>query len=85
MRLFADIITEEKRKRVITINESQVFDLILEAATIQDIHQKYYSQIPEDVFNQIISSDPTYRTDKPDKMGKFGKWLLALYGKGNLI
>ena len=83
MRLFANI-EETKDRKVITITESQMFDLILEAATIQDIHQKYYSNIPQDIFQEIISDDPTYNAEKPNKMGKYGKWLLGIYLKGNL-
>lgn len=83
MRLFANI-EETKDRKVITITESQMFDLILEAATIQDIYQKYYSNIPQDIFQEIISADPTYNTEKPNKMGKYGKWLLGIYLKGNL-
>lgn len=83
MRLFANI-EEIKDRRIITITESQMFNLILEAATIQDIYQKYYSNISEDVFQEIISADPTYNPQKPQKMGKFGKWLLGIYLKGNL-
>ena len=83
MRLFATI-QEIKDRRIITITESQMFNLILEAATIQDIYQKYYSNIPEDIFQEIISADPTYNPQKPQKMGKFGKWLLGIYLKDNL-
>jgi len=83
MRLFANILNEEK-KRIITINESQALSLLFEAASLGDIYQKYYSQIPEETFRQIISADPTYNVEKPDKMGKFGKWLLNLYQKGAL-
>ena len=83
MRLFANIINEEK-KRIITINESQALSLLFEAASLGDIYQKYYSQIPEETFRQIVSADPTYNVEKPDKMGKFGKWLLNLYQKGAL-
>lgn len=83
MRLFTNI-EETKDRKVITITESQMFDLILEAATIQDIYQKYYSNIPQDIFQQIISADPTYNAEKPNKMGKYGKWLLTLYQKQNL-
>lgn len=71
-------------KKIITINESQIMTLLFEAATIQDIYQKYYSQIPQETYIQIITSDPTYSTEKPNKMGKFGKWLLSIYQKGNL-
>ena len=83
MRLFANI-QEIKDRKIITITESQMFDLILEAATVQDIYQKYYSNIPQDIFQEIISADPTYNPQKPQKMGKFGKWLLGIYLKGNL-
>ena len=62
----------------ILITESQFINLF-EAATLSDIHDKYYSKIPEDIFRQIISADPTYRVEKSEKMGKFGKWLLSLY------
>lgn len=83
MKLFA-LINEEKPRRTIIITESQVWDLLLEAATIQDIYQKYYTQIPQEIFQQIVSADPTYNPQKPNKMGKYAKWLLAIYQKGNL-
>ena len=44
--------------------------------SLDDIHLKYYNDIPKDVFEKIVSADPTYR---PNKMGKYGKWLLMLY------
>lgn len=66
------------------IKECTFRDLLIEAATIQDIYSKYYSNIPEDEFQQIIQSDPTWREDKPDKMGKYGKWLLNLYKQNKL-
>lgn len=83
MKLFA-LINEEKPRRTIMITESQAWDLLLEAATIQDIYQKYYTQIPQEIFQQIVSADPTYNPQKPNKMGKYAKWLLAIYQKGNL-
>ena len=55
--------------------------LILEAASLDDVYQKYYNQIPEDEFKQIVAADPT---SGDDKMGKYSKWLLALYTNGNL-
>lgn len=36
--------------------------------------QKYYPNIPDDTFMELISLDPTY-TGK-DSVGKYGKWLL---------
>ena len=80
MKIFAPI----NDKKVIFITESQAMSLLFEAASIQDIYQKYYSNIPQDIFQEIVSYDPTYNPDKPDKMGKYGKWLLAIYQKGNL-
>lgn len=62
----------------IILRESQ-FRYLFEAATLNDIYTKYYSKIPEDIFRQIISADPTYRVEKSEKMGKYGKWLLSLY------
>jgi hypothetical protein len=62
----------------IILKESQ-FRYLFEAATLSDIYTKYYSKIPEDIFRQIISADPTYRVEKSEKMGKYGKWLLSLY------
>lgn len=48
---------------------------------IQDI-KKYYPNISDDVFMQLINLDPTYRGN--DSAGKYGKWLLNLYNRGNL-
>ena len=64
----------------VIISESQLNRLFLiEAASLDDIYLKYYNKIDRDIFNQIVSSDPTWRSEKPDKMGKYGKWLLKLY------
>lgn len=67
----------------ILITESHYLKLF-EAANISDIYEKYYSSIPQDEFNEIISSDPTWRREKPNKMGKYGKWLLSLYMRDRL-
>ena len=48
---------------------------------IDDI-KKYYPNIPDGVFMQLIALDPTYRGN--DSAGKYGKWLLNLYNKGRL-
>lgn len=80
MYLFASPCSD----RVVYITESQVLDLLLEAASLDDIYDKYYSGIPRDDFNKIVSSDPTYNSANPQKMGKYGKWLLSIYSQGNL-
>lgn len=69
-----ELLTEDRE-----INES----LLLEA-TLDDIYTKYYSNIPQDEFWQIIKADPTYNEQKSQKMGKYGKWLLNLYKQGKL-
>ena len=64
----------------VIISESQLNRLFLiEAASLDDIYLKYYNKIDRGIFNDIVSSDPTWRSEKPNKMGKFGKWLLKLY------
>ena len=69
----------------IIITEGQLYNLICEAATLDDIYVKYYSDIDRGIFNKIVSSDPTWREDKPNKMGKFGKWLLKLWVNKKLM
>ena len=69
----------------IHVTESQ-YNFLLESVlllemSLSDIYAKYYSNIPQDVFNQLIGADPTA---KPNKMGKYGKWILSLYQRGLL-
>lgn len=45
--------------------------------------KKYYPNIPDDVFMQLIALDPEYR-DGSNSVGKNGKWILNLYNKGKL-
>ena len=49
--------------------------------TIADV-KKYYPNIPDDIFMELIALDPTY-TGK-DSVGKYGKWILNLYNKGKI-
>ena len=57
------------------------FDMLLEAASLDDVHAKYYPSIQRDTFDRIVAADPTSGTDK---MGRYGKWLLRLYNGGGL-
>ena len=61
----------------IYINESNEF-------LNEDIEavKKYYPNIDDNTFMQLIQLDPTYRGNQ--SLGKYGKWLLNLYNKGNL-
>lgn len=65
-------------------NHNFLFEQYLIEATLDDIYTKYYSNIPQDEFWQIIKADPTYDEQKSQKMGKYGKWLLNLYKQGRL-
>lgn len=47
-----------------------------------DAVKKYYPNIPDDIFMQLIQLDPTY-TGK-DSVGKYGKWLLNLFNRGKI-
>lgn len=61
------------------INESYLIE-----AELKDIYPKYYNDIPQDIFWNIIKTDPTYDEQRSQKMGKYGKWLLNQYRQGNL-
>lgn len=54
--------------------------------SLEDIYAKHYdSKLDYTTFERIVQIDPSYDSGKPDKMGKFGKWLLSLHLKGNLL
>ena len=44
--------------------------------------KKYFPNVPEEKFQQLVDLDPTYTGGK--NLGKFGKWILTLYNKGQL-
>ena len=50
--------------------------------TIADV-KKYYPTISDKDFDRIIKLDPTTNIEK-DVVGKYSKWLLNLFKKGNL-
>lgn len=59
---------------------------ILNEASVADIKSKYYSDIADDAFNQIVTSDPktVVRDGEVMKVGKYSKLLLSMYRQGNL-
>ena len=63
-----------------------LFEELLDEASVADIKSKYYSDIADDVFNQIVSSDPktVVRDGEVMKVGKYTKLLLSMYRQGNL-
>lgn len=44
--------------------------------------KKYYPNIPDDIFMELIALDPTF-TGK-NSVGKYGKWILNIYNKGKI-
>ena len=64
--------------------------LILESLNPEDIYKKYYTDIPEDIFLQIISADPTSILNDDSnksikKIGRYSKWMLKLYKEKKLL
>lgn len=75
-------LTEADLYNIIT---ESLYDILFEGAdTLNVIYDKYYKDIPLNDFNNIVESDPTWSSEKKDKMGKYTKWLLNLYKRGNL-
>lgn len=62
-----------------------IFDVLLESNILtEDIEavKKYFPKVPEEKIQTLIELDPTYQGG--DNLGKFGKWILGLYNKGQL-
>lgn len=52
---------------------------------LKDIHRKYYVNLPESEFWQVVQADPTYDgVERPQKKGKYTQWLLHAYQKGEI-
>ena len=85
-------LTMSRVPKNIIISESQykylfkedMFYLCEDILSLSDVYKKWYTdKIDEDTFKQIVSADPTTNLEK-QKMGKYSKWLLSLYLRGNL-
>jgi hypothetical protein len=57
----------------------KTYEKFIRKENINDIYKKYYSDIPFEIFKQIVESDPTSLIDGELYMGKYCKWLLKLY------
>ena len=65
-------------------NGSTEDNLLLEVATsIEPIRNKYASGLTEDDFYRLMSTDPTFNRDG-DKMGKYWRWILTMYKRGQI-
>lgn len=60
-------------------------DLLTELSG-EEIYKKYYSKIPYDIYSLIVGADPQTKIldNQIQKAGKFSKFLLDMYQKGNL-
>jgi hypothetical protein len=54
--------------------------------TVDNIFTKHYSEMKREIFDKIVTSDPTtiVKNDKIDKLGTYSKWLLKLFKNKNL-
>lgn len=75
------IFSKDQLLKILSESNGGFFNIDEAKASLGDIYQKYYSDIPQEDFTEIVEADPTA---KNGMMGKFGKWLLALYKNGNL-
>lgn len=66
-----------------SIISSIISETIVSETTASEIRDKYYKDVPEQDYKQLIFADPTSNPNK-DKMGKYGKWILSLYKQGKL-
>ena len=74
----------ESKKTNVSESIDDINESLLLEASLDDIYPKYYSDISEKEFWEIIKADPTYNEQSPQKMGKYGKWLLNQYRHRNL-
>lgn len=67
-----------------TIREYLNEHYIILEATADEIKNKYYPNIPQNIFNSIVSTDIVTSDINKGKVGKYAKWLLKTYKLGNL-
>ncbi|GHT21688.1 hypothetical protein FACS189430_02150 [Bacteroidia bacterium] len=66
------------------MNDSSVKAIKTRILPAEEIHRKYFSGVPADVFAQIVSADVVSSNLQKHKLGKYAKWMLHLYGKNRL-
>jgi len=74
------------RRPVKKEREHEVVERKPRYVTLKDIYSKHYaSKVDYDTFKRVVEVDPTFNPAHPDKMGKYGRWLLSLCVHGNLL
>ena len=75
---------QTEKKTPVSLNDSTEDSLLLEVATsIEPIRNKYASGLTEDDFYRLMSTDPTFNREG-DKMGKYWRWILTMYKRGQI-
>ena len=61
-----------------------LFNGVVKTILKEDIEsvKKYFPKVPSDKIQTLIALDPTYKGG--NQLGKFGKWILGLFNKGQL-
>jgi len=52
--------------------------------SIHEIYLKYYQNIPDDIFMQIVEADNVSSSIERGKLGRYAKWLLRIYSKNKI-
>ena len=69
----------------INLNElREIIKDIINEATADEIKTKYYPDITQEIFNNIVNVDKITSNLENGKIGNYAKWLLNLYKKNNL-
>jgi hypothetical protein len=69
---------------LIKLIENTIREFIILEATADEIKNIYYPNIPQNIFNAIVSTDTVTSNINNGKVGKYAKWLLKIYKLGNL-
>jgi hypothetical protein len=62
----------------------KTYEKFIRKENLTDIYDKYYKNIPFEIFQKIVKSDPTSMIDGQLYLGKYSKWLFKLYIDKNL-
>ena len=73
-----------KTQKIILNELREIIKEIINEATADEIKTKYYSDINQEIFNDIVNTDKITSNLENGKIGNYAKWLLNLYKKNNL-
>lgn len=78
------VVYDSNQIKAVTNETPTSSDDINESVLEEDIEgmKKYYKNIPDDKFQELIELDPTYKKGSTNA-GTYGKWILGLANKNN--